>query len=192
MEDWQQYVKTLAAALDGVTVTSADGTLSCADGVRRWVEITREAQTRGRSIYLIGNGASAAMASHFAADACKNAGLRALAFNDASLLTAISNDVSFDDVFALPILRLSHPGDLLISISSSGRSPNIVRALEAGRSVSMAIVTLSGKSADNPSRALGDLNFYVPNQHYGFVESAHMMILHYWLDRYLSISGRGV
>ena len=192
MEGWRDYLKTLVAACDGLMVTSPGGALSASDGLRRWVEQTRSVHTRGQNVYLIGNGASAAMASHFAADACKTAQLRASTFNDASLLTATANDVSFEEVFALPLRRLARPGDMLVSISSSGRSPNIVRALEAARSTSMEIVTLSGKGADNPSRALGDLNFYVPDQTYGVVESAHTVILHYWIDHYVHVYGDSV
>jgi D-sedoheptulose 7-phosphate isomerase len=191
MEGWQAYVRTLAAACDGLAVTSAGGALSPDEGLRRWIDTTRDVHARGRNVYLIGNGASAAMASHFAADACKTAQLRALAFNDASLLTATSNDLSFDDAFALPLRRLAHPGDMLISISSSGSSPNIVRALDAARAAAMDIITLSGKSPDNPSRTRGDLNFYVPDQRYGMVESAHTVILHYWVDHYVLAYGDG-
>ena len=100
--------------------------------------LTREVHDRGGQLYLVGNGASAAMASHIAADACKNGGLRAQAFNDAALLTATGNDLAFDQVFALPLDRLARAGDLLIAISSSGDSPNIVRALEAARDAAAA------------------------------------------------------
>jgi D-sedoheptulose 7-phosphate isomerase len=148
-------------------------------------------RAQGQRIYFIGNGASAMMASHFAADACKNAGLSALAFNDVSLLTAIGNDVSFDEIFALPLGRLARAGDLVIAISSSGNSPNVIRALEKARSIAMQIVTLTGKGADNRARARGDLNFYVPADRYGWVECAHQLILHYWLDQYLNLHGGG-
>jgi D-sedoheptulose 7-phosphate isomerase len=146
---------------------------------------------QGQRIYFIGNGASAMMASHFAADACKNAGLSAMAFNDASLLTAIGNDVTFDEIFALPLGRLARAGDLVVAISSSGNSPNILRALDQARSMAMQIVTLTGKGADNRARARGDLNFYVPADRYGWVECAHQLILHYWLDQYLNLYGGG-
>ncbi len=114
-----------------------------------------------------------------------------LAFNDVSLLTAIGNDVSFDEIFALPLGRLARAGDLVIAISSSGNSPNVIRALEKARSIAMQIVTLTGKGADNRARARGDLNFYVPADRYGWVECAHQLILHYWLDQYLNLHGGG-
>jgi D-sedoheptulose 7-phosphate isomerase len=192
METWTAYLDTIAAGLRGMVITDHDGaTLAPADGFARWVAMTRATHERDGSLYLIGNGGSAAMASHMAADACKNGFLRALALNDPAMLTATANDVSFEEVFSLPIERLARPGDLLVTISSSGNSPNVVRALEASRAVGLASVTLSGKGADNRSRALGDVNFYVPLARYGWAESAHQIILHHWFDAYLHVHGAG-
>ena len=85
VEAWPDYLSTASAALAELAVTGADGAaMATADGFARWVQITRDGETRGQHLYLVGNGASAMMASHFAADACKNAGLSAMAFNDAA------------------------------------------------------------------------------------------------------------
>ena len=192
MERWDAYIASMCAGLNGLTVTDRDGDLlSAANGFARWVAMTHEVYASDRNIYIVGNGASAAMASHFAADACKNGGLRAQAFNDASLLTATGNDLMFEQVFALPLTRLARAGDLLVTISCSGSSPNVVCVLERARAMDLRIVTLSGRSPDNPSRRLGDLNFYVPNDRYGWVESAHHIVLHYWLDQYLNVHTQG-
>ena len=192
MERWPDYLSAASAGLRVLVVTSGSGeTLAAMEGFTRWVAMTRAGRLRGQHIYLVGNGASAMMASHFAADACKNGGLSAMAFNDASLLTATANDVAFEEVFALPLSRLARPGDLLIAISSSGNSPNILRAIEAARSIPAEIVTLTGKGSDNRARTCGDLNFYVPSPRYGWVECAHQLILHYWLDQYLNLYGEG-
>ena len=88
VEPWPDYLAAAAAGLRDLTITAGGTTLSTAEGFARWVRITREGQMRGQHLYLAGNGASAMMASHFAADACKNGGLSAMAFNDAALLTA--------------------------------------------------------------------------------------------------------
>jgi D-sedoheptulose 7-phosphate isomerase len=192
LEPWHGYLAAASACLRDLAVTTRDGTpLDVPDGYRRWIALARENRVRDRHIYFIGNGASAMMASHFAADASKNAGLSALAFNDASLLTAIGNDATFEDIFSLPLQRLARAGDLLIAISSSGNSPNILRALDAGRTMDLQLVTLTGKGADNQARRRGDLNFYVPADRYGWVECAHQLILHYWLDQYLNLHGTG-
>jgi D-sedoheptulose 7-phosphate isomerase len=178
--------------LRDLAVTSNRGiVLSAADGFDQWVALAHDGHARGQRIYFIGNGASAMMASHFAADACKNAGLGALAFNDASLLTAIGNDVAFEEIFALPLQRLARAGDLTIAISSSGNSLNILRGIETARAIGTQVVTLTGMRPDNRTRTCGDLNFYVPADRYGWVECAHQLILHYWLDQYLNLHGNG-
>jgi D-sedoheptulose 7-phosphate isomerase len=192
MDTWHDYVAAIGSGLSRIAITDHEGrALDPAEGFRRWVELTHDVHGEGRHIFLVGNGASAAMASHFAADACKNGGLRTQAFNDGPLLTCTANDVAFDDVFALPLSRLGRAGDLLISISSSGASRNIVRALEQARDMGLRIVTLSGRRSDNPSRAFGDLNVYIPCDRYGWIESGHHVVLHYWLDQYLNAHGQG-
>jgi D-sedoheptulose 7-phosphate isomerase len=192
METWRAYVEALDAGLDKLAATASGGAgLPVAEAFNRWIDMTQAVHASGGSVYLIGNGGSAMMAGHFAADACKNARLRALAFNDAALLTAAGNDLAFSEIFAVPLSQLARAGDLLITISSSGNSPNIIRALEVARAAGLKIVTLSGKAPDNRSRTMGDLNFYVPADRYGWVESAHHVVLHYWLDQYLNIHGAG-
>ncbi|HEX3704440.1 MAG TPA: SIS domain-containing protein [Vicinamibacterales bacterium] len=188
VERWADYVQSTALALGDLSVTDRGGApLTAAVGFDQWLEITHRGHACARGIYLVGNGASATLASHFAADACKNGGLRATTFNEPALLTATANDVAFADVFALPLSRIARSGDLLVAISSSGNSPNILRALETARSMDMAIVTLTARSADNRARQCGDLNFYVPAVRYGWAECAHQLLLHYWMDQYLNL-----
>jgi D-sedoheptulose 7-phosphate isomerase len=192
MERWAEYRDTLSAVLERMEVTGRDGaSLATTDAFAQWVRLAHEVHEAGGTLYFAGNGGSAMIASHMAADASKNGGLRGVAFHDAALLTAISNDITFEDVFALPLARLGRRGDLLMTISSSGNSPNIVRALETARRIGMHLVTLSGKQPQNRSRALGDLNFYVPADRYGWVECAHQLIIHYWFDQYLNVYGNG-
>src|SRR5262245_5589484 len=163
MEVWDDYVGAVSSGLLDVAITDkAAAAMTPTDGFRRWLELTADVHARGRHLFFIGNGGSAGIASHIAADACKNGSLRARAFNDSALLTATANDLAFNQVFALPLIRFADAGDMLISISSSGRSPNIVTALERAQELGLRIVTLSGMDADNPSRTFGDVNFYVP------------------------------
>jgi D-sedoheptulose 7-phosphate isomerase len=187
METWTGYVETITEGLRRLAVTDRQGSqLSPEDGLSRWVAMTHRIHERDGSLFIIGNGGSAGMASHMAADACKNGHLRALALNDVALITATSNDLSYDQVFSLPLERLARKGDLLVTISSSGNSANIVRALETGRTLGLDAVTVSGQRADNRSRGLGDLNFHVPLLRYGWAESAHQILLHYWFDQYMN------
>ena len=192
MESWRDYLDALSAGLEHVVATASTGAaLELDDAFGRWVEMTHEVHASGHHVYIVGNGGSAMMAGHFAADACKNGHLRALAFNDAAMLTAAANDLSFAEVFAVPLMRLARADDLLITISSSGNSPNILLAIEAARAIGLRVVTLSGKASDNRSRTMGDLNFFVPSSRYGWVESAHHVVMHHWLDQYLNMYGGG-
>ncbi|QPJ65291.1 MAG: SIS domain-containing protein [Candidatus Nitrohelix vancouverensis] len=136
----------------------------------------------GHKIIFIGNGASAAIASHMSTDYWKNGGVRAQAFNDSSLLTCISNDYGYKHVFEKPIEMFSDPGDILFAISSSGKSENILRGVEAARLKNCQVITFSGFKDDNPLRAMGDINFYAPSPEYGPVEILHLSICHCIID----------
>ncbi|MGQ0663108.1 MAG: D-sedoheptulose-7-phosphate isomerase [Pseudomonadota bacterium] len=142
----------------------------------------RTAHGRGNKLMFVGNGGSAGIASHLAIDYSKNGGLRALAFNDGAALTCLGNDLGYESVFAKQIEFHARPGDMLIAISSSGRSANILRAVEAARAKDCFVATLSGFSADNPLRRMGDLNFHVGAAEYGFVEVSHLALCHAVLD----------
>lgn len=151
-------------------------------GLGAALELMEKACGRGRKLMFIGNGGSAAMASHLAVDFWKNGGLSALAFNDSAQLTCLSNDYGYERVFAEPIGRFAQSGDVLVAISSSGRSPNILRGVEAARKVGCGVVTLSGFDESNELRRTGDLNFYAPSHSYGVVEITHLSLLHAVLE----------
>jgi D-sedoheptulose 7-phosphate isomerase len=185
-DGWPGYTDAIVAGLQQMIVTDASGSpISAPDGFARWVAMTHEIDERGGQLFIIGNGGSAGMASHMITDALAIGRLRAVALTDPTMLTATANDVSFDDVFALQLDRLGRRGDLLIALSCSGNSANIVRAVETGRDREMQAVTVSAMQPDNACRSRGDLNFYVPLARYGWAQSAHQVILHYWFDLYL-------
>ncbi len=188
-EYYKNYVQSLSRSLSAAEATTADGTrLQQEQALDQWIELTKRTHGIGGSIFFVGNGASAMMASHMASDSCKTAGLRTMAFNDAALLTAVSNDIAYEESFAFPLRVFGKPGDILITISSSGGSKNILAAIRAAREKTLTVITLSGMRADNPSRTSGDLNFYIPATSYGHVESAHQALLHCWLDRYVEVT----
>lgn len=132
----------------------------------------------GQRLFLIGNGGSAGIASHMAADFLKNGDIPATALTDPATLTCLANDFSYADVFAKQIELQAHPHDILIAISSSGRSANILRACDAARSCDAKIVTLTGFDKDNPLSKLGDHNYHVASHDYGIVETVHLGMLH--------------
>jgi D-sedoheptulose 7-phosphate isomerase len=149
--------------------------------VRKFAHQTHDA---GNKLIFIGNGGSAGIASHLAIDYSKNGGLRALAFNDPSALTCLGNDLGYENVFAKQLDFHARPGDMLIAISSSGRSPNILEAVKTARGRDCKVVTYSGFAEDNDLRRTGDVNFYVRanKNEYGFVEIAHLALCHAVLD----------
>ncbi len=189
MSYYDRYCKTLFERLSAVKVTTQDGREVAAEaGFAEWVAISKAANARGSCHYFVGNGASATMASHMALDCCKNGRLRALAFNDIASLTAIGNDLGYQNSFSAPLRWHARADDVLIAISSSGGSPNILEALAAAREIGIHTITLTGLKEDNPARRLGDLNFFVPGFTYGAVECSHQVLLHCWLDDYMGLT----
>ncbi|MCA8921012.1 MAG: SIS domain-containing protein [Planctomycetes bacterium] len=183
---WTNKVSALTALLNAVEFTDQAGSALPVDaGFARWVELTRALRDAGRTIYFVGNGASASMASHFSADLAKNARVHTQVFTDPSLVTAIGNDMGYEHVFSEPLRRRGQAGDMLVAISSSGRSPNIVQGVGMARELGMHVVGLSGMTPDNTLRLNGTLNIYVAATTYGNAETSHAAILHHWLDAML-------
>ena len=169
--------------VDSIEATDISGKqLGFAAGVDLSVEILVKLRKSDQRMYIVGNGGSAAIASHAAIDFWKNGGIAAHTFNDSSLLTCISNDIGFEDVFAAPLEMFAREGDLVICISSSGKSADIVRACQTAARKKCTLITLSGFAPDNKIRSLGDINFFVPDFSYGFVEILHQYVLHCILD----------
>ena len=180
---WEDHADTLHRALMGLRFSDGDGTpLDTASAYALWQQWTVDLRRDRGTVYLIGNGASASMASHFAADLAKNARLNTQVFSDLSLITAISNDMGYEHVFAEPLRRRGNSSDMLVAISSSGRSANILAATDVARDLSMKIVTLSAMSAVNPLRSRGGLNLFVSADTYSLAESCHAAALHWWID----------
>jgi D-sedoheptulose 7-phosphate isomerase len=182
-EQLNQYFAMLADLLHGAQVTDhAAKSMPLSDGCE-WVRnAAHQTHDAGNKIIFVGNGGSAGIASHLAIDFSKNGGLRSLAFNDASALTCLGNDLGYENVFAKQLEFHARAGDLLIAISSSGRSPNVLNAVKAARSHDCKVVTFSGFTEGNDLRKSGDVNFYVKSHEYGFVEVSHLALCHAVLD----------
>jgi D-sedoheptulose 7-phosphate isomerase len=181
--DLQNYFVTLSDLLCQVEVTSQSGQrIEFADAATALMERARATHAAGNKLIFVGNGGSAAIASHMATDYSKNGGVRSLALNDASMLTCLGNDLGYDRVFAKQLELHARKGDLVIAISSSGRSANILNAVDAAAAAGCAIATMSGFTPDNPLRRKGEWNFYVASDRYGFVEIGHLTICHAVLD----------
>ncbi|MEN9359447.1 MAG: hypothetical protein RL095_982 [Verrucomicrobiota bacterium] len=180
---FHSWISALQRQLERVEITDGSGaSLSPDQGFARLKELSLAARSRRSALYFVGNGASASMASHFSTDLAKNAGLATHTFSDPALLTCLANDLGSAEIFSAALNRCGRQGDVLVAISSSGSSPNILRALQSADELGMGIVTFTGMKADNPSRRLGDLNFWVPCSTYGHAETAHAALLHHWVD----------
>lgn len=178
-----KYLKQLEACLENTEARGKGGkNLGLENEVARLVRVILSAAKRGNKVMIIGNGGSAAIASHTAIDLLKNGKIPAVAFNDPSSLTCLANDLGYEAVFAKPIEMLAKKGDILFAISSSGKSANILSAVKTAKKKKVVVATLSGFSKTNPLRKMGDINFYVPSSAYGFVELAHSVICHWVVD----------
>jgi len=129
----------------------------------------------GGKVIFAGNGASASISSHAATDFTQHAKVRTICFNDHNLITAFSNDYGYENWVARALESYADSGDLVVLISSSGKSPNIVNAAQYARENNLEVVTFSGFAPDNPLRKKGMLNFWVDSHAYNVVESVHLI-----------------
>ncbi|MDB4605768.1 SIS domain-containing protein [Cyclobacteriaceae bacterium] len=148
----------------------------------------KKLKKNNKNIYFFGNGASAAFANHMALDFSKNGGILSKSLSDSAMLTALSNDYSYEKAM-LEYLKIEDVSkdDLVITISSSGNSPNILNVLRHCKENNIKTLALSGLKIDNNSISLADYSIYVPMKTYGMVECIHQIFLHLILDEFMEI-----
>ena len=177
------YFEEIAKNLSIISATDSQNNKSdFNEAISSAINLINDASDLGKKIMFIGNGASAAISSHMATDFWKNGAVKAIAFNDSSLLTCISNDHGYQHVFEKPIEMFADEDDILIAISSSGRSENIIKGAKMALCKGCKLITLSGFEENNALSLLGRINFYVPSSSYGQVEIIHQAICHCILD----------
>jgi len=137
---------------------------------------------KSKRIFFIGNGGSNSICSHMMEDYAKVARYQTFAFSDPSIITCFANDYGYENAMAEWLKIYLQKDDLLVSVSSSGKSPNIINATKYAQSQGANIITLSGFGKDNPLSQMGKINFYIPENSYGIVECYHQVILHVILD----------
>ena len=138
----------------------------------------QEVSEKGGKTIIVGNGGSAAIASHFSVDVTKNARVRCVNFNESDLITCFANDYGYEHWVEKAVEFYGDPGDLFIAISSSGSSRNILNGVTAAKNVGCTkIATFSGLDASNPLRKCGDINFWVDSKAYNHVENIHQLWL---------------
>ncbi len=183
----QKYLQAMDASLEKTECSIGTEKCDLQSALDRSVELLKAVQASNGTQFFLGNGASAAFAEHMALDWTKNGGVRSLNPSSAVLLTALANDISYQDSFATFLDRYAKAGDVIVTISSSGNSENVIRAITQARKMDCKVITLSGLKPDNTSRKLGDVNFYVPARTYGIVECAHQVLLHMMIDSFMGI-----
>lgn len=137
-----------------------------------------------KSIFFIGNGGSNAVCSHMMEDYAKIGRFRTYGFSDPALITCYANDYGYEQAMAEWMKLYFEKDDLLVAISSSGNSKNIINAAEVAIEKQGKLITLTGFKPDNKLRTKGEVNFYLPAENYGIVECFHQVILHALLDEY--------
>ncbi len=175
MNQWiKDYVKAQKAAFDSVP----------ADAVARLIELLRDALKADAQVFCFGNGGSAMNSSHFATDLGKGASdklgkrFRVLSLNDnVSWMTALANDYSYEDVFVGQLQNYGKPGDIALSISVSGNSPNCVKALEWAKKNGLKTIALVGAKRGKMAEVAEHV-IVIGDTHYGRVEDVQMNILH--------------
>ena len=173
------YLTAFSRLLDQVEITTdRGGQVPIDDAVDSVVSAIAAVKASGAKVLLIGNGGSAALVSHMQNDLCKMVGVRAMVFTEAPFLTATANDDGYDSVFHRPVELWADAADVLIAVSSSGESENIVKAAAAAKAKGCRVVTMTGFRPANRLRQLGHVNVYVPASAYGYVETAHALIAH--------------
>jgi len=152
-------------------------------GMKEILMFLDQCRTKNGTVYIIGNGGSAAIASHAVIDFINMDKMHATAMLDSAVTTCISNDYGYEQVYAKQLMQCIEEKDVLIAISSSGQSKNIMNAVSVAKNRNAKVLTLSGFLADNPLRKMGDYNLWLNSKDYGHVEIGHAFILHYLTDR---------
>ena len=169
-----QYRDQLVHAIDSLDV----------EKVGQAIQLLAQARDHGRRIFVFGNGGSACTASHFAMEMLKGASygrptrFRILALNEsAPTITAYSNDVNYECIFAEQLKNFAEHGDVLMAISSSGNSPNVVRAVEYGNSIGCRTIALTGFQGGKLG-PLAEIELRASHRHVGRIEDMHMVVMH--------------
>ena len=136
-----------------------------------------QTRNKGKKVLIAGNGGSAAMSSHVSVDLTKQAGIRTVNFNEADLITCFANDYGYENWVAKAIEFHGDEGDVVILISSSGKSHNMINAAVQAKSMKIPVITLTGFEQDNPLSQLGELKFWVDSRAYNVIENIHQIWL---------------
>ena len=145
--------------------------------VFNFIKLCKKIKKNKKKIVIVGNGGSAAIASHFSVDMTKVGGIRCINFNESDLLTCFSNDYGYENWVVNALKFYADRGDMVILISSSGKSKNIVNAAKYTKKNGLKLITFSGFSKNNSINKLGHINFHVQSKNYNHIENIHQFLL---------------
>ena len=188
MSNWQTHINETKELLLSLSVRDIKGQDIDTDiAFKQLQNYTLGVLERRKTIYFIGNGSSASIANEASASLAKNTGIHTETFFNFALITAIANNSNYDDIFAEPLRKRMVAGDMLIAISSSGESKNIINAVREALKIGGNICTLSAMSSKNKLCSYGTLNFYIPTENPLDANLCHMEAMNYWVNRLISI-----
>lgn len=185
------YIKELFGKIENTEIWKGI-TEKCDDynmGMKLLVDTFTIYKERQAWLFFIGNGGSSAIASHMTADYMKNGGMNTYSLYDNAVTTCMGNDYGYESIFSRPMEFLVKEGDLVVAISSSGNSPNIIAAIETAKAKGASVITFTGFRPDNRVKQSGNINVYVPCAKYGIVESIHNLILQQIVDTIMERDG---
>lgn len=153
---------------------------SALEEITRLIKVTKE---EGGNVWFLGNGGSSAIASHFSQDLLNKHQIKSNVISDASLITCLANDYGYDNVYEITLKVLSGKDDLLIVISSSGESENLLKCADLAQNTGMKLITLTAfKSGNQLWRKPANVSAYIPTSEYGKAEIGHAALLHAVID----------
>ena len=178
-------IERLSHVLENTSCTdSSRNKIALEDGLKQIQEVIKD-RRKSNSLYVLGNGGSAAIASHAAIDFRNVCKISTSCFGDHSMLTCFSNDYGYENVYKEAVKLSVVENDLLFAVSSSGNSKNIIPAAEEAKRKGAFLVTFSGFKSSNNLRKIGDLNFWCNDNDYGIIEISHQFLLHNISDRFI-------
>jgi len=185
MNNYKQYLDSFEKVLLGLVATDeSQKEINLEEAYKLFSDLLDSVKSQNHSVFLIGNGGSSGIISHTSVDLLNSCMIKAFPLTDNSQLTCFANDFGYENVYSKPLETLLSRGDLLIAVSSSGNSKNIVNAAKLARDKGNAVISLTGFRSDNSLRQCGNLNFWLNSSSYGIVEIGHAFILHYLTDRF--------
>ena len=145
--------------------------------IEKSVELILKCKKNNGKVFVVGNGGSSSIASHVSVDFSKVANIQSDTFNNSNLITCFANDYGHDNWIKEAIKAYTNKNDLLILISSSGTSKNIINAARYCKDNNISLITLSGFDFNNPLTQLGNINIHIPSENYNYIEMSHHIIL---------------